>query len=129
MKIVQVGEITITAHSSLKVNIQQKMDYGNNFTDVTGSTLKPKNRKYLLGTGVTNYTKRNNIYDLAGNCWEWTTESDSSDLRVGRGRQLQQQWVQYSSLRSQPRFPRPQLQRHFLPLFTLRKPVSLRAIW
>ena len=58
---------------------------GTNFTDVTTSTEKPENRDYLLGTGVTDYTKKNNIYDLAGNCWEWTTESSSSSSRVYRG--------------------------------------------
>ena len=58
---------------------------GTNFTDVTTSTEKPENRDYLLGTGVTEYTKKNNIYDLAGNCWEWTTESNSSSDRVCRG--------------------------------------------
>ena len=60
-------------------------DYGNNFTDATASTEKPENSGYLLGTGVTDYTKKNNIYDLAGNCWEWTTESNSSSDRVCRG--------------------------------------------
>ena len=63
-------------------------DDGKNFTDVTISTQKPKKDSYSLGTGVTEYTKRNNIYDLAGNCWEWTTESSSSSTRVDRGRQL-----------------------------------------
>ena len=60
-------------------------DYGNNFTDATASTEKPENSEYLLGTGVTEYTKKNNIYDLAGNCCEWTTESGSSSIRVDRG--------------------------------------------
>ena len=63
-------------------------DDGKNFTDVTISTQKPKKDSYSLGTGVTEYTKRNNIYDLAGNCWEWTTESSSSSTRVDGGRQL-----------------------------------------
>ena len=58
---------------------------GTSFTDVAASTEKPENSRYLLGTGVTDYTKKNNIYDLAGNCWEWTTESDSSGGRVSRG--------------------------------------------
>ena len=57
-------------------------DYGDNFTDATASTEKPENSSYLLGTGVTEYTKKNNIYDLAGNCWEWTTESLSSSDSV-----------------------------------------------
>ncbi len=60
--------------------------YEDNFIEATTSTQKPENKKYLLGTGVTDYTKRNNIYDLAGNCFEWATESDSSDKPVNRGR-------------------------------------------
>ena len=58
---------------------------GASFTDVTVSTEKPENSIYLLGTGVTDYTKKNNIYDLAGNCSEWTTESDSPGNPVCRG--------------------------------------------
>ena len=58
---------------------------GVNFTDATASTEKPENSSYLLGTGVSDYTKKNNIYDLAGNCSEWTTESNSSDDRVSKG--------------------------------------------
>ena len=60
-------------------------DDEDNFTETTASTQKSENKSYLLGTGVTDYTKKNNIYDLAGNCWEWTTESDSSSTRVYRG--------------------------------------------
>ena len=75
-------------------------DSGNTFTDVTTSTQKPESDFYLLGTGVTEYTKRNNIYDLAGNCWEWTTESYSSSIRVTRGRQLRQHWFPRSSVLS-----------------------------
>ena len=58
---------------------------GDNFIDATASTEKPEYSSYLLGTGVSDYTKKNNIYDLAGNCWEWTTESRSSSDRVYRG--------------------------------------------
>ena len=60
-------------------------DDEDNFTETTASTQKSENKSYLLGTGVTDYTKKNNIYDLAGNCWEWTTESNSSSSHVGRG--------------------------------------------
>ncbi len=60
-------------------------DDEDNFTETTASTQKSENKSYLLGTGVTDYTKKNNIYDLAGNCWEWTTESVSSSDRVCRG--------------------------------------------
>ena len=103
---------------------------GADFIDVTTSTQKPEDKNYLLETGVTEYTKKNNIYDLAGNCWEWTTESDSSSLRVLRGRLLRQPWFQLSSvlsyqLSSRLR-PRP-LQR-FFPCCTLHSAVSLYAI-
>ena len=40
----------------------------------------------LINTGSMTETKANNIYDLAGNLWEWTTEADGADNRVYRGR-------------------------------------------
>ena len=64
----------------------------NNGASFSDGTQKTKNERYLLGTGVTEYTKKNNIYDLAGNCLEWTTESLSSSSRVSRGRQLPRRW-------------------------------------
>ena len=39
----------------------------------------------LINTGNFSQTEKNHIFDLAGNLWEWTTESDSSDSRVNRG--------------------------------------------
>ena len=42
-----------------------------------------------------------NVYDLEGNVLEWTTESYSSDSRVGMGRRLRQQF--FSQLSSQHR--------------------------
>ena len=74
-------------YNNSKFNFTGKysIDMGANFTDVTASTEKPENSSYLLGTGVSDYTKKNNIYDLAGNCLEWTTESSSSSDRVNRG--------------------------------------------
>ena len=35
-------------------------------------------------TGFSEYWKANNIYDLAGNCWEWTQEASSTSSRVLR---------------------------------------------
>ena len=50
------------------------------------------NAKTNSGGGNMNYTtgrneawKANNIYDLAGNVWDWTTEANSSGRRVHRG--------------------------------------------
>ena len=51
-------------------------------TDVTQST------SILLTTGVTERNSSKNIYDVAGNMSEWTTESYSSSSRVDRGRLL-----------------------------------------
>ncbi len=40
----------------------------------------------LLKTGTTQTSdKINNIYDLGGNMWEWTTEANLAGSRVGRG--------------------------------------------
>ena len=57
-----------------------------NYDDSTG------NAKTNSGEGNMNYTtgrneawKANNIYDLAGNVWDWTTEASSSVVRVYRG--------------------------------------------
>ena len=57
-----------------------------NYNDSTG------NAKTNSGMDNMNYTtgrneawKANNIYDLAGNVWDWTTEAYSSDERVFRG--------------------------------------------
>ena len=38
-----------------------------------------------IPTGSTEYTKSNNIYDLAGNLSEWTMESYGNSVRIGRG--------------------------------------------
>ena len=59
------------------------------FTPVDGTyTKKPYSvsKKYiLLTTGATERNSAKNIYDVAGNCWEWTTESHQSTSRVNRG--------------------------------------------
>ena len=59
-------------------------DYGGTWTTV-GVTTKGTSIDWLLKTGHTDYTKRKNIYDLAGNLWEWTNEiyGTTSVLRGG----------------------------------------------
>ena len=46
---------------------------------------KYRNRNIRIPTGSTEYTKANNIYDLAGNVWDWTMVAYSSITRSARG--------------------------------------------
>ena len=56
------------------------------YTNSSGSTVtKNQNFGTTIPTGSTEYTKANNIYDLAGNVWDWTMEANSSRGRVVRG--------------------------------------------
>ena len=63
-------------------------NYSNaSFTYGPSSTLKPSGTATLINTGATDYTKVNNIYDMAGNLFEWTQEEHpfGSTLRAERG--------------------------------------------
>ena len=51
-------------------------NYSNN--DATGHGTKQN-------TGYSENWKANNIYDFAGNCWEFTQEAGSTDSRASRG--------------------------------------------
>ena len=75
------------------------------FNNVGSKYSKMKDTSILLTTGATERNCSKNIYDVAGNCFEWTTESLCSSVRVHRGRRLQQQWFWPSSKQSlqQPR--------------------------
>ena len=56
------------------------------YTNSSGSTAtKNQSSSVRIPTGSTEYTKANNIYDLAGNVWEWTMEAHTSYSRVFRG--------------------------------------------
>ena len=59
-----------------------------NVTVTNGSTeikVKPSGTGRKLQTGETSYTKSNNIYDLSGNCFDWTQELRNDYARVLRG--------------------------------------------
>ena len=64
-----------------------------NFQDVVNEYSKEKSTDILLTTGATERNSSKNIYDVAGNVSEWTTESDSPSARAIRGRCLQLQWL------------------------------------
>lgn len=51
----------------------------------TATETKETSKSVLIPTGSAEYTKTNNIYDMAGNVWEWTTEAYSTYYRVYRG--------------------------------------------
>ena len=57
-----------------------------NFQNVNNEYSKAKNTSVLLTTGATERNSSKNIYDVAGNVFEWTTESNSSSSRVYRVR-------------------------------------------
>ena len=57
-----------------------------NFQDVVNEYPKEKGKSILLTTGATERNCSRNIYDVAGNVFEWTTESSSSSFRVIRDR-------------------------------------------
>ena len=47
--------------------------------------IKASGTSSALNTGITTFTMANNIYDLAGNFWEWTQEASYADYRAIRG--------------------------------------------
>ena len=57
-------------------------NYSDSVSPANGGNYEQNNKK---NTGSNENWKANNIYDLAGNCWEWTQEADSTYYRAGRG--------------------------------------------
>ena len=56
------------------------------YVNSSGSTAtKNEGSSTRIPTGSAEYTKANNIYDLAGNVRDWTMEASSTNLRVCRG--------------------------------------------
>ena len=84
----ETGEVT------LEEIIVDSKSWGNYNDDSFSGTTS------LINTGSMTQTEANNIYDIAGNLSEWTTEANDADCRVSRGRLLQQQWLLYSGLLS-----------------------------
>ena len=72
-------------------DINDSSSWGNHSDYNTKNNYTEGNEKYEAGAGEKQKTgssenwKANNIYDLAGNCWEWTQEAVSTDGRAVRG--------------------------------------------
>ena len=69
--------------------------YGNNYYEAvivnngtTAITLKTSGTSHKLQTGETSYTKSNNIYDLSGNCEDWTQEACNGGRSKFKGKNL-----------------------------------------
>jgi len=62
-------------------------NYNNNaveYVTASGTTATATGSK-IIPAGSSEQTKANNIYDLAGNVFDWTMEANSSDVRMLRG--------------------------------------------
>ena len=55
-----------------------------NYSNSTGDAYIEGKSGSKQDTGYSEYWKANNIYDLAGNCYEWTQEAYSTTYRVSR---------------------------------------------
>ena len=81
--------ISSGAKKSNEVNIDSSSwgNYRNTLVKADDGTTKIKasGDVQVLNTGKTTFTMANNIYDLAGNVWEWTQEAIRADSRAVRG--------------------------------------------
>ena len=82
----------VESKSKNKEEIINSKNWGNykqvnlNYIDNSGNIKKKEEGQGIrLSTGVSEFTKSNNIYDLAGNIDEWTVESFNDYGRVIRG--------------------------------------------
>ena len=72
-------------------DINNSSAWGNHSNYNTANNYAEGNEKYearageIQSTGSSENWKANNIYDLAGNCWEWTQEAVSTFYRASRG--------------------------------------------
>ena len=55
------------------------------WTDIISNKEKTSSESFLLTTGASDTFKAKNIFDLAGNVYEWTMEASNNAYRVGRG--------------------------------------------
>ena len=67
-------------------NAQYSTNFGSTFTACTNPFKKESSSSILLTTGADSSFSVQNIYDIAGNIWEWTLEKASNTSRPCAGR-------------------------------------------
>ena len=60
-------------------------NYSNYNSSVTSDKQVTDAGTKVFESGSSEYWKANNIYDLAGNAWDWTQEANYANIRVTRG--------------------------------------------
>ena len=67
------------------ISLADSRKYGNYSNSQSPANTNNGSNKFNNTTGRNEKWKTNNIYDLAGNCWEWTQEAYDTIDRAGRG--------------------------------------------
>ena len=73
------------ANKGEQKSIRYSSSWGNYSDSTTPANTGNYEKKIKKNTGSNEYWKANNIYDLAGNCFEWTQEVYSTVSRAYRG--------------------------------------------
>lgn len=73
---------SIYSANDLNTGAQQSTNYGSSYSTALEKT---SSQERILTTGALKTAITNNIYDMAGNVYEWTTEGLSTSSRVVRG--------------------------------------------
>ena len=76
--------ITATKFQGDRSKVDEDSSSWGNYNDSSGDA-DVEGAGSKQNTGHSEYWKANNIYDLAGNCWEWTQEAYSNFRRILRG--------------------------------------------
>ncbi len=81
------GNYSNASFTLTNTNAKYSTDYGASWTQIPTEGYTKPSSVVLLTTGADARNSKMNIYDLAGNVWEWTLEytSDSSYPCAGRG--------------------------------------------
>ena len=82
----QVCRFISTLGDNKVSSLDNSKSYGNYNNSEGAAATNSGSSNFDSTTGRNSAWKTNNIYDLAGNCWEWTQEAYSTFNRARRGR-------------------------------------------